>query len=98
MPTKKTKPQPKLNPLQWYRERVTECTDTAWRLMMQDPTTRLYLWHRQGALLVSAEQPAGCELSNPEHLPGHITKDRLYGWIEDRTGRVPCLPIESQPQ
>lgn len=83
-----------MNANDWFSAEVARAVETAWRLMMADPTTRVYLWHRRGGLTVAAEQPEGYELSENQAVPSHRERAHVAGWILERARRLPCLPVE----
>ena len=76
--------------------------DDAWAQMMADPTTEIYLYHRNantagtGHLAAAPDIPSGdgWELSIAERIPSWRGKDHARAWISGNVGQFPVLPLE----
>lgn len=86
---------------QYHVNMVAKVAAEAHERMMRDAracvSSELYCWYTQRlSMLHEAENKPhpDSELSFPERIPGHLTREQLTAWLAARAARVPYLSPE----
>lgn len=80
----------------WYEAKISEATDQAWRLVMnQRIVGPVHFYFKQGELIATMDKPAlgeGWEIVTPEACPTNREKHQVRAWLWALGRMLPILP------